>query len=87
MVLRQRQENGNGHSVRPRRRPVAASVEHHVVRMRLVGGAAPQTAGLDKLPGVSNYFIGNDPARWRTDIPHYARIRYNGVYPGIDMLC
>jgi uncharacterized protein (TIGR03437 family) len=87
MVLRQRQENGNSHLGRPRHRHARSAAEHQVVRMKLTGGAVPQTAGLEKLPGVSNYFIGNDPAKWRTDIPHYARIRYNGVYPGIDMLC
>jgi uncharacterized protein (TIGR03437 family) len=87
MLLRQRQDSGNGHPGRPRRRQPRPPVEHQVVRMKLIGGAVPQTTGLEKLPGVSNYFIGNDSSKWRTDIPHYARIRYNGVYPGIDMLC
>ena len=58
-----------------------------VVRMKLAGAMKPrQAAGLEKLPGVSNYFIGNDPKKWRTDVPHYARIRYEGVYPGIDLV-
>jgi uncharacterized protein (TIGR03437 family) len=60
--------------------------EQAVVRMKLAGAMKPrQAAGLEKLPGVSNYFIGNDPKKWRTDVPHYARIRYEGVYPGIDL--
>ncbi|MGA2325613.1 MAG: SBBP repeat-containing protein [Bryobacteraceae bacterium] len=58
-----------------------------VVRMKLAGAMKPrQAAGLEKLPGVSNYFIGNDPKKWRTDVPHYARIQYEGVYPGIDLV-
>src|SRR5881396_2176463 len=34
-----------------------------VVRISLVGGAAPKplVSGLDELPGKANYFIGNDP--------------------------
>jgi len=42
--------------------------------------------GLDQLPGFSNYFIGSDPKSWRTHVPHYAKIRYRQVYPGIDLL-
>ena len=62
--------------------------EAAVVRMKLAGGRrSGEAVGLDKLPGISNYFIGNDPAKWRTDIPNYARIRYKSVYPGIDFVC
>ena len=62
-------------------------VEQAVVRMKLAGAGQPrQASGLEKLPGISNYFIGNDPAKWRTDVPHYARIQYEGVYPGIDLV-
>ncbi len=61
--------------------------EQAVVRMKLAGAGQPRRAvGLEKLPGVSNYFLGNDPAKWRTDVPHYARIQYDGVYPGIDLV-
>jgi len=41
---------------------------------------------LDQLPGFSNYYLGNDPKRWRTDVPHFARVRYHDVYPGIDLV-
>jgi hypothetical protein len=58
-----------------------------VLRMRLVGASAnPRVTGLEPLPGKVNYFIGNDSSRWRTDIPTYARVRYGGVYRGIDLL-
>ena len=66
---------------------VAGEVEQAVVRMKLAGAGQPRRAiGLDQLPGISNYFIGNDRAKWRTDVPHYARIEYDGVYPGIDLV-
>ena len=42
--------------------------------------------GLDRLITRSNYFIGNDPERWNTDIPNFARIRYDGIYDGIDLV-
>ena len=58
-----------------------------VVRMTLVN-ANPQSqaAGHDALPGRSNYLIGNDPAKWRTNIPTYAKVKYEGVYPGVDVV-
>jgi len=48
--------------------------------------AQARAEALDPLPGVSNYYLGNDPKKWRTDIPHFARIRYYDVYPGIDVI-
>ena len=38
------------------------------------------------LPGKANYFIGNDPARWKTEVPTFAKVRYPAVYPGIDVV-
>jgi hypothetical protein len=70
-----------------REKAPAGEVEQTVVRMKLENASRPRRAiGLEKLPGISNYFIGNDPAKWRTDVPHFARIQYEGVYPGIDLV-
>ena len=38
------------------------------------------------LDTYNNYFIGNDPAQWHTNIPTFARVRYAEVYPGIDLV-
>lgn len=32
-----------------------------------------------------NYFIGNDPTRWRADVPNFASLTYKGLYPGVDV--
>ena len=57
------------------------------LQMRLVG-ANPQVRvdGADQLPGKTNYLIGNDPARWRTGVPQFARVRYDNVYSGINLV-
>ncbi len=58
-----------------------------VLRMRLVGAkASPIVEGLDELPGKSHYFIGNNPEKWRTHIPTFARVAYRSIYPGIDLV-
>ena len=55
--------------------------------MRLEGASpAPKVKGLEQLPGKSNYFIGDDPRKWRTNVPHYARVQHEGVYPGVDLV-
>jgi len=57
------------------------------LQMKLVG-SNPQSSvsAADPLPGKSNYFIGNDPAKWRTRVPHFARVRYENIYPGINLV-
>ncbi|MFQ5717030.1 MAG: SBBP repeat-containing protein, partial [Nitrospinales bacterium] len=58
-----------------------------VVRMQMVGAnPAPKMFGEDILPGKSNYLIGNDPKKWRTDVSNYKKVRYEEVYPGIDLV-
>jgi hypothetical protein len=58
-----------------------------VLRMGLEGSnPAAQIAGIDRLPGKVNYFIGNDPKNWRTDVPSFARVKYEQIYPGVDLV-
>jgi len=58
-----------------------------VIRMRPVAAnAAPTISGQDKLASVSHYYKGNDPAKWRTNVAHYAKVTCEDVYPGIDMV-
>ncbi|MBZ5718795.1 MAG: SBBP repeat-containing protein [Acidobacteriia bacterium] len=58
-----------------------------VLTMGLVGASpSPVVTGTDVLPGKSNYFIGNDPAKWHRNVPQFARVRYQQVYPGIDLV-
>jgi len=58
-----------------------------VVRLKLVGAERnARVSGERELPGRSNYFVGNDPQRWHTNIPTYAQVRYRSVYRGIDLV-
>src|SRR5439155_49910 len=58
-----------------------------VLRMQMRGANTPsEVIGIDRLPGKSNYFIGDDPGKWRTDIATFAKVQYRGVYPGIDLI-
>jgi hypothetical protein len=58
-----------------------------VVRMKFAGAAPKASAQpLEALPDTSNYFIGNDSSKWVTGVPEYAKLRYNDVYPGSDVV-
>jgi hypothetical protein len=58
-----------------------------VIRMQLAGASEhPRIEGEDLLPGKSNYFIGNDPSKWRANVPQFAKVRMTDVYRGIDVV-
>jgi beta-propeller repeat-containing protein len=57
-----------------------------VVRMQLVGAnSSTHITAAEQLPGKSNYYLGNDPRKWQTNVSQYARVAYKSVYPGIDL--
>jgi hypothetical protein len=53
-----------------------------------IDGADPKCKlqGFDELPTTANYFIGSDPAKWRIGVRTFGKVKYQNVYPGIDLL-
>ena len=51
-------------------------------------GANPKAkiAGVEELTGKSNYLIGHDTQKWRHDVTRFAKVKYQAVYPGIDLI-
>jgi hypothetical protein len=51
-------------------------------------GANPQVnaEGLEPSAAYANFFSGNDPAKWRQHVSGYSRVRYTGLYPGVDLI-
>jgi hypothetical protein len=57
-----------------------------VLRMGFEGAApAPRFEAGGRQPGVSNYFLGNDPSRWRTNVPRHDGVTMRGLWPGVDL--
>jgi uncharacterized repeat protein (TIGR01451 family) len=70
-----------------RKRPHETKITHVELRMTLLGAnAQAEIEGMEALGGTVNYFIGNDPARWRTGIPTFGKVKYRQVYPGVDLV-
>jgi len=51
-------------------------------------GANPKARAVptEVSPTKVNYFIGNNPAHWRIQVPTFGKVRYQLVYPGIDLV-
>ena len=47
--------------------------------------SAPSIEAKQPLPGRYNYFLGNEPQQWRTDVHGYAEVVYHNVWDGIDL--
>jgi hypothetical protein len=66
---------------------VTFSAPREAAQVRLYpmhASAQPRLLGERQLDSVSNYFIGDDPAKWRKNVANYAAVRYEQIYPGID---
>lgn len=65
----------------------AKPAANSVIRMRLDGAnSGARVAGVSRLAGKSNYFIGNDPSKWRQNIPQFGRVEYQAIYQGVDLV-
>ena len=51
-------------------------------------GANPnvQVTGVDPERAKANYLVGNDPSKWHSNVPTFARVRYANLYPGVDLV-
>ncbi len=67
--------------------PAMPTVDGSQVRMRLIDANTDTKANAgSSLPGTVNYIAGNDPSQWQTSVATYAKIRYEAIYPGIDLV-
>src|SRR5215212_6374343 len=70
-----------------RNRNIEESTRPSVVQATLLGGnAAAKLTGLERQVTRTNYLIGSDPRKWKTNVPTYAKVKSSSVYPGIDLV-
>ncbi|NIN34058.1 MAG: hypothetical protein GTO60_02680, partial [Gammaproteobacteria bacterium] len=61
--------------------------ETEMMKMQfMVANPSPKLTGEILLDTRSNYLIGDNPSRWTRQVPHYERVRYHDIYPGIDVV-
>lgn len=67
--------------------PEATEPKTAAVPMSFVGAnPSPVIEPADAQEGVSNYFLGDDPAKWRTNVGGFSKVYYRDLWPGIDMV-
>jgi hypothetical protein len=87
MALRGTDESKKAKAKVPRSSANSPASSFGALRIRLIGAnKRAQVEGVYELPSKVSYFIGNDPEKWQTELATYGRVRYNRVYPGIDMI-
>lgn len=56
------------------------------VKLSFVGANPhPRIEPFDRLDTAISYFIGNEPDKWRPDVPVWGGVRYVDLYPGVDL--
>ncbi len=76
-------------SIGARESSVAVTEAGKSQTLRFAFENANQVATLEALEqqvGVTNYYLGQDPGKWRLKVKHYAKLREQGVYPGVDVV-
>ena len=65
----------------------AKNAKSEVIKLRpLNARKGVEIVAEEEQSGRVNYFIGNDPKKWKTDIPTYKKVRYKGLYDGVDIV-
>jgi hypothetical protein len=66
---------------------IAEKATSTTVRIKL-DGSNPETKvmGLEEQRSKSHYFHGNDQKKWLTSVTNYAKVKYEAIYPGIDLI-
>lgn len=79
--------SNNSGTARERVRVSTTAAAKATVRMKLVGAnGKAEVVGIDQQFPTVNYFVGNDPQKWRTNIPTFAQTKYTDVYRGVDLV-
>lgn len=69
------------------RAPEPTQSKTSVLRVQLLNAdQSSMMTGLNELPGRTNYFRGNDPSKWTTDLATFAKVQYRDVLKGIDLV-
>ena len=62
-----------------------ATAQNGTVVLRVAGNAGFDWKGEGRVRAESNYFLGNDPKKWHTGVPHFARAETADAAHGVGM--
>jgi hypothetical protein len=62
-----------------------SEIEGNYVRLAFVGGSGSRPIGLKRSNTLRHYYQGQSSADWFTDVPEFAAVLWDDVWPGIDV--
>src|SRR5262249_24424942 len=57
-----------------------------VLKLRVRDGQSAKLEDGERLVTSSNYFLGSDRTKWRTNVPNFREVAYASVRPGVDLV-
>jgi gliding motility-associated-like protein len=61
-------------------------INNHAFRVHFEGATGQAfVRGTGLKQGYHNYFIGNDPSKWASDVRLFEKVQYTGLYPSVDL--
>lgn len=71
----------------PHPHPSASSTRtaYHAYRMHFAGCSSTSPVGIHPQPSYNNYYLGSSSATWRSNVPLFDAVRYDGLYDHIDL--
>ncbi|HQV51865.1 MAG: PKD domain-containing protein [Flavobacteriales bacterium] len=64
----------------------AMVIKGHAWRMRFFQPSQDLSVSAEDIqPGYENYFLGNEPSKWKHHVPAFSEVIYNNVWEGIDV--
>ncbi len=80
--LKYRSLHSGGRNLKPEER---GKLNYHAYRLNFVGyNPSFEIQKSERGDDVENFFIGNNPARWQSEVPNFKRLKFIGLYKGID---
>ncbi|MCS7076271.1 MAG: gliding motility-associated C-terminal domain-containing protein [Bacteroidia bacterium] len=70
----------------PNPNPDTVLLRHHAFEIEFLNTNTAALKGHQPAPHYHNYYLGNNPDRWKTNIPLYEKVSYSNVYPKIDLV-
>lgn len=70
----------HSHDVEP-----PGAIDAHAYEVKLLGAQFSQSVDFNKTDTKYNYFLGNNPENWKSDVGAFREVQYGDVYKGIDI--
>lgn len=65
--------------------PLHQVLRSHALKVKFIGAANPQIEEGAPKDGFENYFLGDDPSKWKTEVRSYSSLRFKNMYSGVDV--